>query len=286
MWTMPKRTRNLKSKNKVVVFVRKLIKFSIDNYFISIFFACIAFVMVVSVYKLFFAKDTYVYTRVKVSQGLWWAQTARPNIWMVKAFKKGDVEKSLTGKPSVEIMAVRYYPWFSADQFETYLDLKLLVSGNPKTQKYNFKRSAIGVGAPIDLEFPTVQVSGTIIAMQNKPFIEKTVEKTLLMTKEYVTPLEYEAIQVGDSYFNGDRTVFTVLDKWQESQFTSYEATGNNYPIESEPRKHITVKAKVLLTQVKGQYFLGPEQRVIVGKNILMSTGSFVFEGYKVFVIE
>ncbi|MEK9179376.1 MAG: hypothetical protein AAB893_02820 [Patescibacteria group bacterium] len=124
-----KRTRKSNSK-KPFSLIRRLWKFAVVNYFITIFFACIFFVGVVSVYKLFFAKDIYAYTRVKVSQGLWWANTAKPSILMLKAFKKGDVEKSLTGKPSVEILAVRYYPYWGTDQFDVYLDLKLLVSGN------------------------------------------------------------------------------------------------------------------------------------------------------------
>lgn len=283
-----KRTRKNISKKPTSLFslVRRLWKFAIVNYFITIFFACIVFVGVVSVYKLFFAKDTYVYTRVKVSQGLWWANTAKPSIWMLKAFKKGDVEKSLTGKQSVKILAVRYYPYWGTDQFDVYLDLKLLVSGNPKTGKYNFKRSAIGVGAPIDLEFPDVQVSGTITRMSSKPFKDKTVKKTLTLVKKYANAWEYDAIQIGDSYFDGTDKVFTVMDKWFEEQWVTYEATGNNYPIETEPKKHITVRAEVLLTQSKNQLFFAQEQKLTLGKAFNMSTNNFTFEAFEIAGIE
>ncbi len=166
--------------------LKKLIKFSTDNYFIPIFLACILFVGVVSVYKLFFTRPVFVYVKVKMGQGLWWASTAKPAIWFVEALKKDDVETSLTGSPIAQIQSIRYYPWYgTTNQYDIYLTLKLKVNGNPKTGKYNFKRSTIGVGSPIDLEFPSTQVSGTVTELNIAPFAEKYVN--LFMLAERIT---------------------------------------------------------------------------------------------------
>src|SRR3990167_8185822 len=150
-------------------FFKKLWNFTVTNYFISIFIACIAFVGVVSIYKLFFVKPTFVYAKVKVGQGLWWATTQKPNLWFVKNIKKGDAQTDFVGELTAEILSVHYYPTVSPNQYDVYLTMKLKVSGNKKTGKYNFNRSTIGVGAPIDLEFPSTQFSGTITDLSVKP---------------------------------------------------------------------------------------------------------------------
>ena len=89
-------------------FLKKLWRFAVNNYFISIFLAAIAFVGVVSIYKLFFVQPTFVYAKVKVGQGLWWATTQRPSFWFVEALKKGVMETDLTGEPIAEIKDVLY----------------------------------------------------------------------------------------------------------------------------------------------------------------------------------
>src|SRR3989338_4596739 len=102
--------------------MKKFTKFAIDNYFISIFLACIAFVVLVSGYKLFFTKPAYIYVRVKVGQGLWWAQTQKPGSWFLEAIKRAKEEKDLIGQPAVQILSVTYYPWYGSGQYDVYVD--------------------------------------------------------------------------------------------------------------------------------------------------------------------
>ncbi|MBI5122625.1 hypothetical protein HZA75_02080 [Candidatus Roizmanbacteria bacterium] len=271
--------------------LRKLIKriwqFAINNYFISIFLAAIAFVAVVSVYKLFFTKPTYVYTKVKVSQGLWWAATQKPSIWFVKAIKKGDAETDLVGKPVAEILSVHYYPWYGSDQFDVYLTLKLKVSKNKKTGKYNFKRSTIGVASPIDLEFPSVQFSGTITDINDRPFKDAYIEKTITLTKKNAYPWEYDVIQVGDKYFDGDQMTFEVLDK-KSTDITvqSPDFYGNNSDSTLDLKKYIIVKVKIKVNIIDNQLFFGPEQKIVLGKTLNISTNNFTFNDYTISKVE
>lgn len=268
--------------------LKKLIKFSIDNYFISIFFAAIAFVAIVSVFKLFFVKPTYVYAKVKMGQGLWWASTQRPSIWFVQNIKKGDVERDLVGSPIAQILSVRYYPWYTSNQYDVYLTVKLKVSGNKKTQKYNFKRSAIGVGSPIDFEFPNSQFSGTITDLKNEPIKDNYVEKIVYLTKRYAYPWEYDGIKIGDKFFDGEDTVFEVLDKSSSdtAEVITQESTKILNLQTTELRRYITVKAKIKVKKVGEQYVFGEEQVLSPGKPINVSTSSFSFTDYIVASIQ
>jgi len=275
---------------KLLKFIRKLWRFAVDNYFISIFLACIAFVVFVSAYKLFFTKPTYVYARVKMGQGLWWATTQKPPIWFVKNIKKGDVQKGLTSQLIAQILSVRYYPWGS--QYDVYLTLKIRVTGNKKTGEYSFNRSTIGVGAPVDFEFPSSQFSGTIIDLSEKPFKEKYIEKTIYLAKgqgywkDYTFP--YDNIVVGDKYFDGEDYVFEVLDKKLQKQIWSVtnNLTGELFEREAETNQTIIVKAKIKVKEINKQLVYGEDQVVTLNRAINISTSRVSFSEYMITGIE
>ena len=267
-------------------YFKKILKFFINNYFLSIFFACIAFVGLVSIYKLFFVKPTYVYVKVKVGQGLWWASTQKPSIWFVKNFKKGDKELDLTRKPIAEILSVRYYPTYLTNQYDVYLLIKLKVT-KMGSGKYNFKRSAIGVGAPVDFEFPKVQFSGTIIELSEKPIKEIYQEKTIIITKRNANPWEYDSIKVGDFYFDGQEKVAEILEKNAKNTQTLISDALGNYPdIAPEQRKYIFVKLKIK-GKIKDNKFVFAEEQIITpGKTINLTTQNFQFQDYVVAKME
>ena len=135
--------------------ISRLWKFTIANWFLAIFLICIAFVGLILLSRIFARPEQLIYAKVKVSQGLWWANTSRPPIWLAKAFQKGDIERNLTGEPIVEILSARYYPWWTEGQYDVYLTLRLKVTDNQKTKTHSFKRSTISVGSPIELIFPS-----------------------------------------------------------------------------------------------------------------------------------
>ena len=269
---------------------KKFLSFLIDNYFLSIFFAAIAFVGVVSIYKLFFVKPTYVYAKVKVGQGLWWASTQKPSMWYIEAFKRikqtQEKEKELTGKPQAEILEIRYYPWWGSNQYDVYLLMKLKVTKMGKIGKYNFKRSAIGVGSPVDFEFPSLQFSGTIINISEKPIREKYITKIINLTKKWALPWEFEAIKLNDKYFNGHEVVFEIIDKKSYPSQEIYNYSGLYYPVESERKINIFLKAKIKVKEENNQLIFGEEQVIVPGKTINIATENFQFNDYLVAKIE
>lgn len=272
--------------------LKRFWKFIIDNYFISVFLAAIAFVTVFSIYILFFAKPMYIYAKVKVGQGLWWATTAKPNIWFVKAIKKGDIETDLMGKPIAEILSVRYYPWDSSNQYDVYIVLKLRVTGNKKTGKYNFNRSTIGIGAPIDLEFPLSQFSGTIVDLSGKPFKEKFIEKTIYLAKgngyykDFSFP--YENIIIGDKYFDGVDYIFEVIDKKLQKQIwaVTNSSTGQLIERDAETSQQIIVKAKIKVKEINKQLVYGEDQIVALNRTINIQTTGVPIGDYLITGIE
>src|SRR3989338_5348196 len=189
---------------KMLQFMRRALKIATDNYFISIFIAIVAFVGFVSVFKLFTAKGQVVYTTVKVSQGLWWANTLNAPVWMIQNLKKGDIEKSLTGSPVAEILEVRYYPAqnqsIQSEQYSIFLTVKLTADYNTRRNTYSFKRSTIGIGSPIEFEFNSGLISGTVISLSNQPPQNQYVNKIVTLYKPFVERSEYDAIQIGDKY--------------------------------------------------------------------------------------
>src|SRR3989344_5717272 len=99
--------------------------------YIAFFVGIFILVVIIALVKVSTSKPDYLYVKVKLSQGLWWASTQKPSIWFINAIKKGEIEYNLLGKPAAEILEVRYYsiPYSllapSKDQFDIYATVKL-----------------------------------------------------------------------------------------------------------------------------------------------------------------
>lgn len=260
---------------------KKVRKFLIKNILLSSFIAIVAIVGFVVVFRMLTAQPEYIYAKIKVSQGLWWANTTKPSIWLAESIQKGDVEKSLAGKPVVEVLEVRRYPWWGSDEFLVYITAKLEVSKNKKIKRYTFKRSMIGVGSPIDLELSNAQISGTIVSLSDEPFPHNESKKEVTFIKKWAEPWEFDAIQVGDKYNNGEEDIFEILDKKVAYANTEYFAkSGNNYPIYSEQKVHITITASVSVREENNTIIFGEDQILRLGKEVNLSTEKYTFIDY------
>lgn len=274
-----------KKKTKSRAF--NILKFIVDNWFLIIFFACIAFVGIVSFYKLFVKPENFIYARIKVAQGLWWASAQRPPQWLAKALKPGITELDLTGKPKAEILSVRTYPYYSSSQYETYIDLKLKVTGALKNGSVNFNRSSLAIGAPIELAFPTIEITGTVMDLSSKPFVDKLEWKRVVFIKSAAYQWEYDAINIGDSYFDGTEKVMEVLDKqlslnpvYALEPYGSFSERSLVYPA-AEQRYLIKVFAKIKVDKLNNNWIYGFEQELRLGKSMMLSTDNFYFQDYQ-----
>ncbi len=278
--------RYIMQKMKVKT-LRNIGKWALQNYFILIVIGCIGFVGMVSVYRLFMKKPTYIYVKVRVGQGLWWASTQKPSMWFVQALKSIKAEKDFIGNPLVQVLSVSYYPWYGSNQFDVYLNLKIRVSQMGKTDRFSFKRSVIGVGSPIDFEFDTTQFSGTIIKLSKIPIVETYTEKLVTITKKEAYPWEYDAIQIGDSVHNGLETVFQIISKDSiDTLRLTPDYYGNYFPDSKETKKYIIVKVKLRVAEVEDKLIYAEDQIVVPGKDINISTSHFTFSDFIIAKVE
>jgi hypothetical protein len=249
--------------------------------------AVVGFVAVVSLLKIFVSPKDRVYARVKVSQGFWWATTSRPELWYAKAVKKGEVEKDILGNEVAKILKVRYYPYYTEGKYDIYLTLELQGSYNEDTKEVSFKRSPLSIGSPIELSFPTTQITGTVIELSQEPIEGEYVEKTVYFTKRFAYPWEYDAIRAGDTYSDGEEVVFEVLGKSQRyTSILSPDLFGTLNSQTAEERRYITVKAKMKARQKAGQLVYGEDTVLAAGAPVSIVTDNFVFEGYIISRVE
>lgn len=275
----------MNKKNFLRLFFKKKLLFSIIIGLI-LFISYVYFLKTPKVQK-----RTDLYVKIKLNQGLWWVTNAKPGIWFLDSLKKGEKEYDFLKKPIAEIISVRYYHQINFDlnqdlnQFDIYLLVKLSV--DKINNRYIFKRSKIAVGAPIDLDFPSSQVTGTIISISTKPENELT-EKIITLTKKYAFPWEYEAINIGDKYFDGEENVLEIIDKEAIDTFLlTTDYFGNINSQVQERRKYITVKAKIKLKKnLKNQLIFGEEQ--VVKKNAFanLTTDNYILMDFFVSDIE
>lgn len=261
-----------------------------NKYFSIIAFLFIAVAILVistALIKTATSESDYIYAKVKISQGYWWASTQSPNVWFINSLKAGDVEYGLLGKPIAEVLELRHYPTMSFPKYQTqydiFLTLKLAVNVNTKTQKYVFKRSTIGVGSPIELEFPSAQISGSVIEISKALPKNRLVEKDIIITKKQGFPWEVEAIKIGDEQFDGEEVVFKVTAK--QALATSridINPYGNVNLGLRDPRRYITVHGKIKVREKGDLLIFGEEQVVAPGGELSLTTKNFVFDQFLV----
>lgn len=255
----------------------KIIKFVRNNYLITALIGIVFLVGIIATYKLFLVKPTYVYAKVQVGQGLWWAKTvSKPQLWYVNSLKKGEKERTFTGNPIAQILSVRSYPTTENNEYNIYLTLKLQVNENKRTKQYTFNRNVLSVASPIDLQFPSVNVTGTIVELSPKPFKEALVDKLVIITDQGKNsrdfPELYDNIRLGDRYYDGEDYVIEVLDKKLES------AIGGN--------QNIVITAKIKTREKDGQLIFAEEFKVGMNGRIPLLIYDFPFDDFVVRKIE
>jgi len=276
--------------------IRKAVKAAKKHYLLLLITASVLFVGVFIVSKAVFSKPTYVYVKVKVGQGLWWAATARPNNWYAQSIRIGDTKIDLQGRPEAQIKSVKRYPsptitWLS-NQYDVYVTLLLKAGINKKTGAYSYNRGQLTIGSPIDIQFPKTNLTGTVIDVNDKPFSEKMVEKIVYLVYQggynEDFPYRYDNIRVGDVYNDGSGIVFEVMNKGLEKNIwpVANNFTGDIYKREITSTQNIVVKAKIKLIQKESGLFYGEDYRLAVNASIPFYTDNYYFENFQIRKIE
>ncbi len=270
-------------------------KISLNYLFIVFLFVGFCFFVGLSLFlKSFVQKPNYLFVKVKVGQGLWWAATQKPEFWFVKSIKKGEKETDFAGRSQAEIVGVRYYPVLSDTSYSRYdifLNIKIRTTYDRKNNQYFFKRNIVSVGSPIEFEFSTINITGTVIGMSKSDIETKYVEKIIYLYnygayKKDFTYL-YDSIKIGDKYSDGEEEVFKVIDKeLVESIRLPSDIYGRLYEQFTDVVQHVLVKAKVKLTERDGQLFYGEEKALKIGDQFPFLTEGYNFEAFSIVKIE
>ncbi|MBU0572386.1 hypothetical protein KKH23_01815 [Patescibacteria group bacterium] len=261
-----------------------------NKYFsiITLLFIAVAVLVASTAFiKTAISESDYIYAKIKVSQGFWWASTQSPNVWFINSLEVGDTEYGLLGKSVAEVLEIRHYPTISYPkyqaQYDIFLVLKLAVSVNTKTQKYMFKRSTIGVGSPIELEFPSAQMAGSVIEISESLPKDELVEKDIIITKKQGYPWEAEAIKIGDEQFDGEEIVFKVTAKQAfATSLIDINPYGDVNLGLKDSRRYITVRGKIKVREEGDLLIFGEEQVVAPGGELSLATKNFVFDQFLV----
>lgn len=216
-----------------------------QKYFLIIFVGITITTVFFAVSKSFTAQQKYIYAKVKIGQGLWWAQTEKPQFWLAAGLKKG-----------AEIIETRYYPSGNNDEFEIYVSLKLRGSFDKKRGRFYFNRSFVKVGSPLNLDLQTVQISGTIIALSNEPFKYIYEQKNITLVKKLVGS-EFQNAEIGDAYFDGTEPVFEIKNK------EIYQNEGGEY---------MRITANIKVKKTNEQLIFGESRIVITGRSLPLFT--------------
>lgn len=247
-----------------------------------LFIALPALVVVIALFRFLSPKTDFVYAQVKVSQGLWWANTKSPEYWLIENLEKGMQEKNITNDPIAELLSFKYYPRLSQNledssesTYNVYLKLKLNVNKS-SSGAYTFKRSTLAVGAPIELDFLNVQITGSVMKLSEKPIEDNYETKVVELSGRNLFPWEYDSIKIGDAYFDGENEVFKVLNKTSRLTSTIAPDLFGNFPGSStEQRRYVTVFAEIKLEKkADGRYFFGEEQEIGIGQGFKFMTPS------------
>ncbi len=265
---------------------KKLLLLVSKHYLLIGLLLLIFIVGVIASYRIFFSDPKYIYAKIKIGQGYWWANTAKPGYWFLGSVKKGDEEFDIFGKPIAHIYEVKSYPLWNNSQYDIYLYTKLQVQKNSKTRQLSFNRSPIAIGAPIELNLQNTAITGTIIAQSYKPFSEKYEEKIITLvnkggySKDY--PYRYNNLIIGDTHSNGKDVTFEILGKKLQPTILTVQNNLTTEIIERETEnvQDIIVKAKIKVKKEGTDYIYGEEYKAAPGYAVPFGTKNYIFDNY------
>src|ERR1035437_3451343 len=229
-------------------------KFLRNNFLLSIFITLIILSGVGFVYKKIYSTSQDVYVRVEIGQSYY---VGKPSIWIIDALNNAKIETAKTGE--AQIVSEEHYPNWQPDQMDIYIIAKLPVNLNRNTGEYSYNHSTLSIGSPIQIHMKNLDISGTIIDLNNQPFKYKYVYKTVYLvdrggyTKDF--PYMYDSINIGDKYFDGQNYVFEVLDKNLRKNILGVQnnLNGQIYEQAIDTTQNIEIKARIRVKQTAGQ---------------------------------
>ena len=244
--------------------------------------------------KPFSSKEDTIFIKIKLSQGLWWNNSLKPPLWYAQAVKVGDYESDLLGNKTAEVINRRYYPAdvkLSANQYETYLTLKLSAKKDSSTNNYRYKRTLLLVGTPVSFDLNSTLLTGVVMQIDKNEIKPNYQTKTLTLYNQYAYNAdqlsEFNQIKVGDTYFDGTSNSVKIIDKKiipRAVPFGFVLGKSNINPVSYN--NTILLKVEVMVEEKEGKYIFGEEQQVVEGASLNLLTNTFDLSQFVIVSIE
>ncbi|MEK7543644.1 MAG: DUF4330 family protein [Patescibacteria group bacterium] len=238
--------------------------------------------LTIFVVKFYGRKPTERIIRIQVV-GKSWTQNYnnyagyRPPFWLSENIQVGDVETTVNGWRSGEIIAIEKYDRWGTD-VDLYLTAKLQGEINGRTNKFIYNSKPVEVGAFIELHLTRADVLGQIIDdnVPEKGYPEKEIVATVRVRNE--DPWVVEALRVGDTMLNGPQkkqvaVVETISIEPPTSAIFLSDATIDNPPnntfLSIDPRaKDVVMKVRLRAQHHDSGWYFGGHQSIKIGQQI------------------
>ena len=261
--------------------VKKSVIFIKRTYILSLFLALVILSGSFFIYKSFFSTSNFAYVKIKMDQGYY---TEKPSAWIINALD--NAKNSAANTNNTQIISEEHYPYWQPDQMDIYVIAKLPANFNRNTGEYSYNHSTLSIGSPIQLHLRNLDISGTVIDLNNQPFKYKYVYKTVYLVdkggynKDF--PYMYSSINIGDKYFDGSNTVFEVLDKSLEKNILGVQnnLNGQIYEQAVETTQNVVIKAKVRVRQASNQFIYGEVYELTNNNSIPFSTNNYFLSDF------
>ena len=239
--------------------------------------------------------EHHVTVWVKAGPGNWWWLTPPPPDWYVGAVNEGDVERDSLGKVVAKVEDLRIFETGSPNK-SLFLRVRLQVSFNPLSKKYQYKGQPVQISAPITLEIGKVLFSGNVIEFvdgkgedsDNLFDTDGVVEKIVIARLSNVFAWEYDAIVVGEIMTDGAGTpIATILDKSQRPSLSAaVTVEKDRASFVSDPSiRDIIVTFRVHARRKGNSLVFREEQYLKVGKDFSAFFPSYDVIGAKITAI-
>ena len=242
------------------------IKFNLFYFLLACFFLAAILVGL----RLILQKEEWLTVEVKGQAGDWWWQSPAPPAWMSSQVKVGDQELDGRGQSIAKITSLEQYAAIPG-QKEIVFKVKLKVSYNKISKKYQFKYQTLKVGTPLTLELSQVRINGIVTRIFTQ---EPEIQEKIILVKLYGRhPWFAEAIDKNLEITDGQKVIAQVLEKTVElAEKTVVTDQGRVLARRDPLKRDITLKLKIQLRKEAEEYFFAEGQLVKIGEKIHLKT--------------
>lgn len=204
-------------------------------------------------------------------------------LFQATSFHVGDFEKDPNGKKIAEILSVQAYhtPQNLVANKDIFVTVKLLARINPRNKELQYKNKIIKIGSPIEFMFTSGFLWGKIADLEGSNLQGQLKTKIITLRLYDQWPWFADAIKIGTGEIgeNGEKISEVILKEVKPAEMTTTTAEGQTL-LQTNPRKvEITIKMRVKVLEINGQFIFRKDKTVIIGETMSFDAGDTRIDG-------